>query len=186
MHQRPSRSSHRSLLRALAFLPVALASGCGAQQRPDGGSGYLPVRTQVPNLTSADHNGQSVQLRADKVTLLYFYPRSGTPGCTKEACAFRDSWEGYLAAGVRVIGVSSDPSERQKKFAEEHQLPFPLVSDPDHIWSDAFGVNSFLSFDSRVSFLIDSEARVAKVYVDVDPGVHAQEVIQDVKQLGLQ
>jgi peroxiredoxin Q/BCP len=117
--------------------------------------------------------------------LVYFYPRAGTPGCTKEACAFRDAWESFSKAGVRVVGVSSDPGERQQKFAKEHQLPFSLISDPDHVWSDAFGVGSFLGFDARISFLIDGEARIAKVYEDVDPGVHAEDVLEDVKKLGL-
>ncbi len=169
----------------LALAACALLSGCRAQQRPDGGRGYLSAGAHAPDLTGKDHRGQLVPLRAEVVTLVYFYPRSGTPGCTKEACAFRDAWTRFADAGVRVVGVSSDSNERQQKFAKEHQLPFSLIADPDHVWSDAFGVGSFLGFDARVSFLIDAEARVAKVYEDVDPGVHAEEVLADVRQLGL-
>ncbi|MFT3925279.1 MAG: peroxiredoxin [Myxococcales bacterium] len=182
--------THRSFSARLpalsfAFSLSSLFTACGAQQRPDGGKGYLPVGMQVPDLKSSDQLNRPVELRAEGPTVLYFYPRAGTPGCTKEACAFRDSWKSYSDAGVRVIGVSSDPKRRQADFAKEHDLPFPLISDPDHVWSDAFGVGSFVGFDSRVSFLIDSNAHVAKVYEDVDPGVHADQVLGDVKELGL-
>jgi peroxiredoxin Q/BCP len=182
----PFHEFRRLSLCLSAWLLASVLAACGAQQRPDGGKGYLPVGRQVPALSSADHQGDPLQLRGDRVTLLYFYPRSGTPGCIKEACAFRDSWERYSAAGVRVIGVSTDPAERQQEFAKQHGLQFPLVSDPDHVWSDAFGVGSFAGFDSRISFLIRSDATVAKVYDDVDPGVHAKQVLEDVQRLGLE
>lgn len=171
----------RSLI--LALLLIGLLGACGAQQRPDGGKGYLRVGMLVPDLTRSDHLGETVKLRAENVTLLYFFPRSNTPGCTKEACAFRDVWASYTSAGVRVIGVSSDHKDRQAAFAKEHNLPFSLVSDPDHVWSKAFGVGSFFGFDARVSFLIGPDARVIKVYEDVDPGVHANEVLGDVREL---
>lgn len=141
--------------------------------------------TEVPALVRVDHTGKVVSLRSNTPTLVYFYPRDGTPGCTKEACAFRDAWEQYNAAGLRVIGVSSDSEAAHRKFAEEHRLPFSLIADPEHVWSDAFGVGTFLGLDSRVSFLLNAEGRVVKAYEDVDPGVHASEVLEDAARLGL-
>jgi len=158
---------------------------CGAQQRPDGGRGLLPAGQQVPDLRHLDQNGHAVRLREAVPTLVYFYPRAGTPGCTKEACAFRDSWQKYTDAGLRVVGVSGDSDERQREFAKEHELPFSLIADEEHAWSHAFGVGSFVGFDARRSFLVAADGRVVKTYEDVDPGVHAGQVIADAQQLGL-
>jgi peroxiredoxin Q/BCP len=136
-----------------------------------------------------DHAGKVVSLRAEQPSIVYFYPKDGTPGCTKEACAFRDSWQRYETAGIRVIGVSSDSEEKHREFAKEHDLPFSLIADPEHAWSDAFGVGPVSRLlpnaDARVSFLIDAKGRVAKVYDDVDPGVHADQVLTDAKALGV-
>ncbi|RYE87040.1 MAG: peroxiredoxin, partial [Myxococcales bacterium] len=110
--------------------------------------------------------------------VVYFYPKDGTPGCTKEACAFRDVWGKYQAAGVRVLGVSEDDQASHKKFADEHRLPFSLVAD-DGSWARAFGVSTTLGMPSRVTFLIDAGGKVARVYPDVDPGVHAERVLGD-------
>jgi len=169
-------------------LVVGLAAACGSKQHGDGASekhAFLTAGAEVPALVRVDHRGQVVSLRSQTPTLVYFYPRDGTPGCTKEACAFRDAWQKYDAAGVRVIGVSSDSEEDHRKFAEEHALPFSLIADPEHVWSDAFGVGTFAGLDSRVSFLIDSRGKIVKSYEDVDPGVHAEEVLADAQRLGL-
>jgi peroxiredoxin Q/BCP len=140
----------------------------------------------VPALVRVDHRGEVVSLRGGPPTLLYFYPKDGTPGCTKEACAFRDSWEKYAASGLRVVGVSTDDEAHHRAFAEEHDLPFSLIADPERAWSKGFGVGTFIGDkNERVSFLIDAGGKVAKVYQDVDPGVHATEVLSDAKQLGL-
>jgi thioredoxin-dependent peroxiredoxin len=160
---------------ALAGLSIATAAGCGAAQEQPTTPRALPsVGTEVPALTRVDQRGQVVALRAGVPTLLYFFPKSGTPGCTKEACAIRDAWDDYLLSGLRVIGVSIDSDEVHRAFADEHGLPFSLVADPMHAWSDAFGVGTFNGLDERVSFLIDPNNRIAKVYEDVDPGVYAQ------------
>jgi peroxiredoxin Q/BCP len=126
-----------------------------------------------------------VTLRSGEPTLLYFYPQDGTPGCTAEACAIRDAWQQYQLTGLRVIGVSADSEQSHRQFAEEHALPFSLIADPQHAWSEAFGVDSFEGRDDRVSFLIDRDGRIVKVYERVDPGVHAAEVLQGAKALGL-
>jgi thioredoxin-dependent peroxiredoxin len=175
-----------SLALATASLSGACGTGCGGAQGHTDRAKLLTVGSEVPSLVRVDHRGKVVALRGGPPTLLYFYPKDGTPGCTKEACAFRDSWDKYAAAQLRVIGVSTDTEERHRAFAEEHDLPFSLIADPERIWSDAFGVGSFLGgMDERVSFLIDGHGRVAKVYADVDPGLHANEVLADAKQLGL-
>src|SRR6202000_3092490 len=113
---------------------------------------------QAPMFTASTSGGAQISLSdyKGKNVILYFYPKDDTPGCTKEACAFRDVWDKYKHAGIRVIGVSIDREDSHRKFAESYKLPFPLIADPQHVWSDAFGVGRFLgSADERVSFLID-------------------------------
>jgi peroxiredoxin Q/BCP len=167
---------------ALAWFTACLLA-CGSKQHLK--NEFLTPGAQAPALASSDQNGDNVALHAGVPTLVYFYPRDGTPGCTREACAFRDVWQKYQSAGMRVIGVSADSAEKHRKFAQEHGLPFPLIADPDHVWSDAFGVGTFAGFDARVSFLIDTHDRIVKSYKDVDPGVHADQVLADAQQLGL-
>ena len=169
------------------FLLVLLLAGCGASQPAPAAQRTLPdVGTEVPALTRVDQRGKVVVLRAGVPTLLYFYPKDGTPGCTKEACAIRDAWNEYLMIELRVIGVSVDSEAQHRAFADEHVLPFSLISDPTHTWSDALGVGTFKGdLDERVSFLIDAQNRIVKVYENVDPGVHAREVLADARALGL-
>jgi peroxiredoxin Q/BCP len=180
-----------TIVRALCLSLTVLAFGglaCGGASKGGTSKSLLVVGSEAPALVRVDHTGQVVSLRADEPSLVYFYPKDGTPGCTKEACAFRDSWQRYQGAGLRVIGVSTDSEADHRKFAEEHQLPFSLIADPEHAWSDAFGVPRHAlsgDRDARVSFLIDKQHKVAKVYQDVDPGVHADEVVADAKALGL-
>jgi thioredoxin-dependent peroxiredoxin len=165
---------------------VAVLLGCGgAQPAPQTPHAPPAVGTQVPPLSRVDQRGQVVALRAGTPTLLYFFPKAGTPGCTKEACAIRDAWDDYQLSKLRVIGVSIDTDAEHRAFAKEHALPFSLVSDPSHAWSEAFGVGTFNGLDDRVSFLIDANDRIVKSYENVDPGVHAQEVLRDAKALGL-
>jgi peroxiredoxin Q/BCP len=178
-----------TILRSLTFVGLlAVVPACGGKQHTDGSTekrAFLAAGSEVPALVRVDHRGKVVSLRSDTPTLVYFYPKDGTPGCTKEACAFRDAWQKYEIAGLRVIGVSSDSEDDHRKFADEHGLPFSLIADPEHVWSDAFGVGTFAGLDSRVSFLIDGTGHVAKAYEDVDPGVHAGEVLDDAQKLGL-
>ncbi|MDH5671970.1 MAG: peroxiredoxin [Myxococcales bacterium] len=172
-------------MRVASIVLAISALGCGAVQRPDGGEGLLPKGSEVPELSAADQQGRPVALRGlqGQPVVVYFYPKDGTPGCTEEACAFRDAWTRYERAGVRVIGVSADDAAAHREFSQEHGLPFSLIADPEHVWSRAFGVGTFLGMTSRVSFLIGRDGRVAKVYADVDPGVHADEILKDVAQL---
>jgi peroxiredoxin Q/BCP len=178
----------RAFLLSLGLVTAAATAGAGAcqpVQRPDGGEGPLAVGAMAPALTAKDHRGETVDLAAlrGQPVLVYFYPKDGTPGCTKEACAIRDVWGYYVVAGVAVIGVSTDDDASHAAFAEEHKLPFALVSDPELVWAKAFGVTSSFKILHRTSFLLDEQGRIDKIYLDVDPGVHADEVLADVKAL---
>jgi peroxiredoxin Q/BCP len=165
---------------------AALLLACGATTRPDGGKGLLPVGAAAPDVSAADQAGKSHRLADEHghAVVVYFYPKDATPGCTKEACAFRDTWDKYKAANVMIFGVSADDTSSHAEFAKEQKLPFPILADPDHVWSRAFGVGTNLGMDARVSFVIDAEGKIAKVYPDVDPGVHAATVLADASALG--
>lgn len=165
-------------------VPVLLGTGgCSPTQRPDGGSGMLQEGAPVPALQATAHDGSNVDLSSgDAPRVVFFYPKDGTPGCTKEACAFRDVWDRYLAAGVSVVGVSADDAESHRLFADEHQLPFPLVADSDLRWAKAFGVPTTAGMTKRVTFLLH-EGKIAKTYPDVDAGLHAGQVLQDAQAL---
>jgi thioredoxin-dependent peroxiredoxin len=172
----------------LLSLSLALAFGvfaCSEVKRPDGGSGLVPVGTPAPDVVGEDPAGREVRLSASrgKAVVVYFYPADGTPGCTKEACAFRDSWAKLDQAGVVVLGVSSNSAESHRKFQKEHQLPFALASDESGAIASAYGVSKKLWGYDRVSFLIGKDGRVAKVWPSVDPGVHAREVIDEAGSL---
>ncbi|TPV92916.1 MAG: peroxiredoxin [Myxococcales bacterium FL481] len=178
---------HRLVSLALIVaVPVGFpAVACGPTERPDGGVGLLAVGAPVPRLRTNSHLGRPVSIGGpdDPVSLVYFYPKDATPGCTREACAFRDVWDQFEQHGVRVIGVSGDDDASHRSFAADHRLPFPLVADTSGAWAAAFGVPTTAGMPKRVSFLVDRKGRVASVYADVDPGVHAREVLADVAAL---
>jgi thioredoxin-dependent peroxiredoxin len=173
----------RSLFFAAVLVPALAA--CGAQSRPDGGSGMLPAGSAAPDLSAVDQNGKAHRLSEERghPVVVYFYPKDNTPGCTKEACAFRDSWARYEKAGVQVFGVSADDQKSHEQFAKEQHLTFPILADADQKWIKGFGVTTKLGMASRVSFLLDGTGKVAKVYPDVDPGIHADEVLKDAAAL---
>lgn len=159
----------------------AIVAGCGAPQRPDGGSGLLTVGAQVPDLRAVDQTGAARSIAGERghVLVVYFYPKDETPGCTKEACAFRDSWTKLSEGGVMVYGVSADDAASHAAFAKKYSLPFPLIADTDQAWAKAFGVGSTLGMYKRISFLIGPDGKIAKVYPDVNPAMHADEVLAD-------
>lgn len=114
-------------------------------------------------------------------TVLYFYPKDDTPGCTKEACAFRDATPDFEAAGIRVFGVSLDSPGSHRRFREKHGLTFPLLTDEDGKASQALGVLGEKGRARRVTFLLDEEARVERVYPEVSPETHAAEILADAR-----
>ncbi|MFN2464009.1 MAG: thioredoxin-dependent thiol peroxidase [Candidatus Dormibacteria bacterium] len=122
-------------------------------------------------------------LRGQRV-VLYFYPKDDTPGCTTEACAFRDTSEAYEARGARVFGVSTDNTRSHKRFSGKYGLNFPLLSDPDHAVAESYGSwgpKKFMgrSYEGihRNTFLIDAEGRIARIWEGVKPQGHAEEVL---------
>jgi len=146
----------------------------------------LKEGTVAPDFTVKDENGETVRLkdlRGQKV-VLYFYPKDDTPGCTKEACAFRDAFADYKKRNIKVLGVSLDSEASHKKFAIKYKLPFTLLADTDHAISDAYGVYGQKKFMgrrymgvNRMTFLIDEKGKIKKVFEKVKPDDHAQEVL---------
>jgi thioredoxin-dependent peroxiredoxin len=167
--------SANALLGAL----LALCGACGPIVRPDGGRGLLPVGAMAPEVVGEAPDGSVTRLSAVRghSAIVYFYPKDGTPGCTKEACAFRDAFSRYERLRVTIFGVSRDSSEIHAEFRKNHDLPFSMVSDENGAIANAYGVSSTLGMASRVTFLIGGDGRVARVWPDVDPGVHAEEVL---------
>ncbi len=170
-------------MRALALCLVLAGAACSVR-RPDGGSGLVAPQQAAPAFSAPDQDGKIHTLAgyAGHPIVLYFYPKDGTPGCTKEACAFRDSWTKLQAHGTIVLGVSLDSIERHKAFVTEHALPFALLSD-DGTMLKAYGVSSTLGYSSRVTFVIDRKGRVARVFPDVDPALHLSEVLAAIAAL---
>jgi len=127
-------------------------------------------------LSAGDLGGQK--------TVLYFYPKDDTPGCTKEACAFRDRMDDYRAADIQVYGVSLDSPESHRRFREKYGLNFPLLTDEGGRASEALGVlREGGEKANRVTFLLDSDGRIAKVYPEVSPETHADEILEDAASL---
>lgn len=123
-------------------------------------------------------------------TLIYFYPKDETPGCTIEACSFRDSFEDIKKLGAGVIGISKDSVKSHLKFKDKHNLNFTLLSDPVHELQEAMGVwrekkfmgRSFMGTE-RMSFLLNPDGKIIKTYEKVKPATHTLEVLKDLKQL---
>ncbi|MBN2342258.1 MAG: peroxiredoxin [Deltaproteobacteria bacterium] len=166
---------------ALVLAAITLVIGVSIQAKDR--KKMLSVGSDAPSLSGVDQHGRSHTLAETKgaFTLVYFYPKDQTPGCTKEACAFRNVWEKYEKAGVKIFAVSNGSVKSHKKFADKHALPFPLIADEKRKWGNAFGVKSVFGMYQRVSFLIDKKGKIVKVYADVDAGLHAAQVLEDVK-----
>lgn len=163
----------------LATALTLSAFACGEVKRPDGGEGLLPVGAKAPDLEGRARGGKTLRLSAaaDKVKVVYFYPKDGTPGCTKEACAFRDAYSRFEKANVVVFGVSRDSQESHDAFLAKHDLPFYLTADEAGTVVKAYGVGSTLGMPSRVTFVVGRDNKIKKVFPDVDPAIHADEVL---------
>jgi peroxiredoxin Q/BCP len=143
----------------------------------------------APDFRLQDQNGNWIDLNdfKGKWVALYFYPKADTPGCTKEACEFRDNIFAFEEIGATILGVSIDAIKDQKKFAEKYSLPFPLLADIDGKTAEAYGVLNNLGvmkLAKRQSFLIGPDGKIAKHYEKVDPTAHSKEVLADLKALG--
>ena len=146
----------------------------------------LQEGTIAPDFTLLTDGGGEVTLsdyRGKKV-VLYFYPKDDTPGCTTEACNFRDDYSRIIAAGAAVLGVSPDSVKSHDKFKLKYQLPFALLSDPDHQVAEMYGAwgekkmygKSYMGI-LRSTFIIDEEGKILKVFPNVAPKEHSQEVL---------
>ncbi len=146
----------------------------------------LQVGETAPDFTTRDGQGNEVKLadlRGQNV-VLYFYPKDDTPGCTKEACSFRDANTTYEQQGIKVLGVSLDDEASHQAFASKFNLPFTLLADTDHSVADAYGVygeqtwgdKKFMGV-ARKTFLIDKEGKIKKVFDKVNVEQHADEVL---------
>lgn len=134
----------------------------------------------APNFTSKDDAGNSVTLSdfEGKTVVLYFYPKDDTPGCTKEACSFRDSYEAYQGKDIVVLGVSRDDETSHKAFKDKFSLPFPLVVDTDGTISQAYEVEGG-GYSKRVTFVIDEKGVIKKVYESIKTDTHADDILAD-------
>jgi peroxiredoxin Q/BCP len=128
----------------------------------------IGVGDKAPDFQLTDQAGRKVSLadfRGQKAVVLYFYPKDETPGCTKEACSFRDSYEDFVRAGAEVIGVSGDSVDKHKSFAEHHSLPFTLLADEGNKLRKAYGVPATLwILPGRVTYVIDKQGVVRHVF----------------------
>jgi peroxiredoxin Q/BCP len=137
----------------------------------------LTTGMQAPEFTAADQDGKLTSLNEfrGKKVVLYFYPKDDTPGCTAEACDFRDNYSGLLAKGIAVLGVSVDDEASHKKFVSKHSLPFPLLADTDHKLVEAYGVwaeknmygKKYMGIN-RTTFLIDENGIITHILKKVD------------------
>ena len=141
---------------------------------------------RAPEFTALNQNGEKVSLSdfRGKNVILYFYPKDKTPGCTKEACAFRDEFAAFKKKGAVVLGVSTDSTKSHGKFIEKFKLPFTLLADEDKRIVEAYGVwgeKRFMGMKymgtNRVTFLIGPDGRIKKIWPKVKPADHAQEVL---------
>ncbi|QOV88605.1 thioredoxin-dependent thiol peroxidase [Humisphaera borealis] len=155
---------------------------------------YPAVGKKAPAFSLPASSGETISLKDQigKPVVVYFYPKADTPGCTKEACGFRDAIAGYKKAGVPVFGVSPDPVKAVTKFADKFDLTFPLLADEDHAVCDKYGVWQEKSMygrkymgAARVTFIIDKDGKVAHVFEKVKPEGHDAEVMGWLKEHGM-
>jgi len=170
--------------RTLLFILSFLAPGFSAF-----GSEQFTVGEPAPEFELADQNGQlhSLEDYRDQWVVLYFYPKDETPGCTTEACEFRDNIFAFKKINTQILGVSLDDVESHQKFAENHGLPFPLLADTEGTTSEAYGVKTKMfgmTVAKRQTFLIGPDGTLVKHYEKVKPDTHSAQVLADLKELG--
>jgi len=166
-----------SIIAALSFTPIGIAN-----DQPLAGS-------PAPEFELPDQTGQlhSLEDYRSQWVVLYFYPKDETPGCTTEACEFRDNIYAFRDLNAQILGVSLDDVESHKAFAENHSLPFPLLADTDGDTSAAYGVKTRMfgmTVAKRQTFIIDPDGNIAKHYEKVKPDEHSAQVLSDLKELG--
>ncbi len=155
---------------------------------PVASAGPVNVGDAAPGFELMDQNGETHSLEdyRDKWVALYFYPKDDTPGCTTEACEFRDNIFAFKDLNCQIIGVSLDDFNSHKEFAEKYSLPFPLLADDKGVTADAYGVKTKmfgLTVAKRQTFLIGPDGKVAMHYEKVKPDSHSQQVLSDLQTL---
>jgi len=150
----------------------------------------LEIGDKAADFTTTDQDGNEVSLRdfRGRKVVLYFYPKDDTPGCTKEACSFRDGWAAFRRKKVAVLGVSADDEKRHKKFSQKYDLPFPLLADTDKkilkaykVWGEKTLYGRKYMGIHRVTYLIDEKGRIAAVWPKVKPDGHAEEILEAIQ-----
>jgi len=169
----------KSMLMLVSF--SSLSATALADEIPLAGS-------QAPGFSLSDQSGREVTLESlrGKWVVLYFYPKNDTPGCTEEACSFRDDLAQLTALGAQIVGVSIDTATSNAEFAKKYHLPFPLLADQDGSVARRYGAFvdwKVARFARRYTFLIDAQGKIAKTYLKVDTSKHSAEIIADLKQL---
>lgn len=153
----------------------------------------LSAGIPAPDFTLPDDTGTERRLSdfRGQPVVLYFYPKDDTPGCTKEACGFRDAYQAYREAGAVILGISPDPPKRHARFKAKHNLPFILLADEAHHVCELYGVwgrKTFIgrTYDGvfRTTFLIGPDGIIRKVYTRVKPAEHAAQVLADLQAWG--
>jgi peroxiredoxin Q/BCP len=148
--------------------------------------------SQAPDFALTSDDGQTIRLSGlqGRPVVLYFYPKDDTPGCTKEACSFRDAWADVEETGALVFGVSPDGAASHQRFRAKYRLPFTLLADPDHAVAEAYGAWGEKSMYGRkyqgilrTTFVIDGTGTVRRVFEKVKPEGHADEVLAAVREL---
>jgi peroxiredoxin Q/BCP len=170
------------------FAILAVAGLAGVLLRPRSAqSAMLNVGDQAPNFsTDAIAGDQTIPVHLTdyrgKRVVLYFYPKDNTPGCTREACAFRDGYAKLQNWGITIFGCSIDSADAHRAFAKKYGLPFPLLLDPDKKIAKDYGADNgipILGLDKRITYVIGEDGRILAVYPQVDPGTHANQIIHD-------
>lgn len=159
-----------STLLAMSLLSIL---GLAAKAEP------LAVGADAPKISAPDQDGKTVNFAdvyAKGPTLVYFYPKADTPGCTKQGCSLRDSWADLQGKGIQVLGVSTDKPESQKKFKEKYNFPFPLIADHEKKVAEAFGVPTMV-VSARQSFLI-KDGKVVWNMTKASTATHAADVLK--------
>jgi peroxiredoxin Q/BCP len=148
---------------------------------------HLNIGQPAPNFELEDTKGDLVSLHQYKNgwLVLYFYPKDDTPGCTKEACNFRDDMHHLEKLGAKVVGISVDNKQSHQAFSKKYALPFPLLSDVDGKVADAYSALTTIGpvkLAKRYTFLIDPDGNIAKIYLTVEASTHSQQIINDLEQ----
>lgn len=143
----------------------------------------------IPDVTLLDGEGKPVRLRGllgEKALVVYFYPKDDTPGCTAQACGFRDAYQDFVDAGAEVVGISQDAADSHRAFAQKHRLPFRLFTDPDGSAARAFGVKKTLGIlPGRATFVVDREGRIVFAFSSqLRVGTHVEQALLCVRELG--